>query len=50
MDSYRDWRSELAEIERRRYSEPLDQTRACIIRAYMRVIEIELAQEAREGG
>jgi hypothetical protein len=50
VDAYRGWRKELQEIELRNYSEPLDHTRAAVIRACMRGIEIELAIEARVDG
>lgn len=39
------WRNELREIEARRYSEPLDYTRAAIVRACIRSAEIDILRE-----
>lgn len=41
-----DWRAELTALQARNYSEPLDSTRAAIIRACIRRTEMELAGEA----
>jgi hypothetical protein len=40
------WATELREIERRKYSEPLDYTRAAIIRACIKSVDIDIAREA----
>ena len=41
---YQQWRAELADIERREFCEPLDHTRAAIIRSCMRREQVALIQ------